>query len=152
MRTAESLAVLVWVPRVTEVREISLAGPHLWRDGRKNRVPGFDFLELLQGLLRQFVGTFVPAPGVKQCPELLQMRLEALFRIVTRALGGDQELPIRRFQKQQLAADLPGQSAGLFVVPPASRFDHLLYRKLSGIDMFPRPGGVGIQPDLMGTI
>src|SRR5579864_9229720 len=76
-----------------------------------------------------------------------QKRVEALFRVVACGLGGDQKLPVRGFQQQQLAANLFYQPRGGFIAAPQLAVGHLLYRQFSRINMLPRPSRIVIQPD-----
>src|SRR6478672_10039428 len=61
----------------------------------KDRVAQLNLFQFLQLFQRNLVGGFKSAPCVQQRAELFQMSIEALFRIVSRGLGRDQELPVR---------------------------------------------------------
>src|ERR1051326_97110 len=94
------------------------AGPTLGFDIGKDRVAPLDCLQFFDLFRRYLVRGFKAAPAIEQRAELLQMCVEALLRIVTRVPGGDQELPVGRFQQQKLAAYLFGQSRGHFMPTP----------------------------------
>src|SRR5579864_3406382 len=132
----------------TAMRQHGMARcPQFGIDLRKDRVAqlnGFQFQKLFR---RNLAGRFKAPPRIQQCAELLQMRVEALFRVVACGLGGDQKLPVRGFQQQQLAANLFYQPRGGFIAAPQLAAGHLLYRQFSRINMLPRPGRVVIQPD-----
>src|SRR5579859_1403384 len=124
----------------------SVRGPALRLDVGKHRVAPFNNLQFLYLLGRDLVRCFEAPPAVEQRAELFQMRVEALLRVVARVLGGDQELPVRRFQQQQLAADLLGQPGRDFMSAPQAAVGHLLHGKLGRIDVLPRPGRVLVEP------
>src|SRR6266850_6484632 len=88
----------------------------------------------------------------QQGSQLLQVRDEALFGVVARSPGSDQELPVARFQQQQFAADLLHQALGKAVRPPQPALYNLLHSELRWIDVLPRPFGVVVQPDFVGAV
>src|SRR5437868_1456960 len=75
------------------VRRGPALGFHIGKDG----VAQLDGLQLLNLLGWDLTCGFKAPPAVQQRAELLQMSVEALFRVVARVLGGDQKLPVRRF-------------------------------------------------------
>src|SRR6266481_6270794 len=87
---------------------------NLWKHG----VAQFDSFKFLELVRWDLVSGLKSPPRIQQCAELFQMRVEALLRIVARGLGGDQKLPVRGFQKQQLTAELFRQTRGCFVAEP----------------------------------
>src|SRR6185437_1697028 len=72
---------------------------------RKDRVAQLNFFQFLQLFQRNLVCGFESSPCVQKSAELFQVSVEALLRVVSRGLGGNQELPVRRFQQQQFAAN-----------------------------------------------
>src|SRR5438270_13867879 len=84
-----------------------------------------------------------------QSAQLLEMSDEALLGIVACRAGSDQELPIARFQQQQLTAYLLHQALRQRVSPPQTAFHDLLHRELGRIDVLPRPLGIVVKPDLV---
>src|SRR5579859_1780727 len=119
-----------------------------WEDG----VAALDLFQGALRLRRDRTRRLETAPGIEQGAELLEVRVEALFRIIARVLGGDEELPVRRFQQQQLAAELARQARSGFVAAPAAAFSHLLYGELCRVNVLPRPRRVRIQPDFVRTV
>src|SRR3954470_6333962 len=76
----------------------------LRRELGEDGIPLLDLFEPMQRLGAELAGRFVAPPAIEQGAELLQVGVEALLRVIAGVLGGDQELPIGRFQQQELAA------------------------------------------------
>src|SRR5579864_5305080 len=123
------------------------AGPEFRIDIWKYGVAHFNGFQFVKLLRRNLASGLKAAPGIQQRAELLQMGIKALFRVVAGGLGGDQELPVRRFQQQQFTADLLDQPRGYGMVVPQAAVGYLLHRKLGRVDMFPGPRRFFIQPD-----
>src|ERR1051326_1471642 len=95
--------------------------PHFRLDSGKDGIPRLNGLEVLLGLARNLAAAFKVPPGIEQRAKLIEVSIETLFGVVARMLRGDKELPIRRFQEHQLAANLLCQSRAQFILRSEER-------------------------------
>src|SRR3954471_5090430 len=99
---------------------------HFRGEGGEDRVALLDVGEGLHAACGQRFLRSIVLVNADQTPKLLQVADEPLLGVITSGTGGDQELPVARFQQHQLTADLFHEAIGKRIAPPQSSLDDLL--------------------------
>ena len=89
--------------------------------------------------------------------ELVDVGFEAELGVVSCGPRCDEELPVRRFEQEKLAAELFDQALGdrlkgVAIGLPCGSGADVAEVELGGIDLGVGPGGFGIHPDVVGAL